>query len=125
MKKITLAIFMALILTFTFGVNDAQAGSINGKLTKIRAYDTGRSIKFKSIIPNVAIITTKKDIIKGMLKPGVTRTLVKVERDGIFIDSGRYMGATLDRVGDGLYIKTSVVKMFISERELDDVRRMR
>lgn len=125
MKKILCAVFAAAMLTLVPGTDSVYAGSVNGNLTKIRAYDTGRSIKFKSIIPNVAIYTTKKDILKGMLKLGVTRTLVKIERDGIFIDRGKYVGATLDRVGDGLYIKTSAVKMFISERELDDVRKMR
>ena len=67
----------------------------------------------------------KVDIFKAMTKRGVTYTIADVKRDGLIIDVDRKLRATLDRVGDGLHIKTARVNMFVSERELDDVRKFK
>ena len=117
MKKSILTVFMAACVCLSVGVaNNVEAGTVNGKITKIRVYDSSTNrVNFQSRVPNVEITTTKGDILKAMLKPGKTRTMVKVERNGIFDDGGRLVSAVLDRVGDGLYIKTSRVTMFVSE----------
>ena len=124
MRKILL-VLMLVIATFVMATPEAMAGVVNGKVTKIRAYEDGNKIRFESRVPNVDIIVRKVDIFKAMTKRGVTYTIVDVQRDGLIIDVDRKLRATLDRVGDGLHIKTSRVNMFVSERELDDVRKFK
>lgn len=124
MRKI-IAILMMSFAVFAMGMSDAYAGTVNGKITKIRAYEDGPRIRFESRVPNVDIIVRKIDIFKAMTKVGVTHTIVDVKRDGLIVDVDKKLRATLDRVGDGLHIRTSRVSMFISERELDDVRRFK
>lgn len=124
MKKFIMMLMVAFIV-FALGMSDAYAGTVNGKITKIRAHEDGSRIRFESRVPNVDIIVRKIDIFKAMTKVGVTHTIVDVQRDGLLVDVDKKLRATLDRVGDGLHIRTSRVSMFISERELDDVRRFR
>ena len=124
MKKI-IALFVVVVALFSMSMPTAMAGSVNGKITKIRAYEQGNQVRFESRIPNVDIVVRKVDIIKGMLKRGKTTAIVNIERDGILIDVDKKVLATLDRVGDGLYIKTRNVDMFVSEKELDRVKKLR
>ena len=124
MKKI-IALFVVVVALFSMSMPTAMAGSVNGKITKIRAYEQGNKVRFESRIPNVDIVVRKVDIIKGMLKRGKTIAVVNIERDGILIDVDKKVLATLDRVGDGLYIKTRNVDMFVSEKELDRVKKLR
>lgn len=124
MKKILL-VLMLVVAAFTSSIPAAFAGTVEGRVTKIRAYEEGSKIRFESRVPNVDIVVRKVDIIKAMTKRGITYTIVDVQRNGRIIDLDRKLRATLDRVGDGLHIRTSRVNMFVSERELDDVRRFR
>ncbi|WP_027938492.1 hypothetical protein [Anaeroarcus burkinensis] len=120
-------LFLALTFAFSWSVAlpEAHAGVINGTPTKIRAYEENRKIRFESRIPNINVSVRKIDIIKGMTKIGKTRTIIDIERDGLLIDIDKKVGATLDRVGHGLYIQTATFNMFITEKELDNVKKMR
>lgn len=120
-----LAALLLLVSVFTMQMPEAFAGTVNGKVTKLRAYEEGNKVRFESRIPNVDILVRKVDIFKAMTKRGVTYTIVDVQRDGLIVDVDKKLRATLDRVGDGLHIKTSRVNMFVTERELDDVRKFK
>lgn len=124
MRKILLML-MLVVAAFTMSMPEASAGLVEGKATKIRAYEDGNKIRFESRIPNVDIVVRKIDIFKAMTKRGVTYTIVDVQRNGLLVDVDKKLRATLDRVGDGLHIRTSRVNMFITERELDDVRKFK
>ncbi|MGL6063687.1 MAG: hypothetical protein ACRC0S_01180 [Fusobacteriaceae bacterium] len=121
MKKIIM------VLTILSMSVSTLAGSVtlNGKktLTKIRASERDNHIKFESKIPSFTMRVAKKDVLKGMVKPGKTRTIIEIERNGIINTDGRKVGATLDRIKDGLWIKTRTAEMFVSERELDAIKR--
>lgn len=124
MKKIF--ILLTIITTFlSLNIGVVSAGKVNGNYAKIRTYEKGRLVYFESKIPNVRIITRKVDVLKGMTKIGKTRTIVEIERNGLLVDIDKKVGATLDRVGDGLFIRAGNITMFVSERELDDVRKMK
>ncbi len=126
-KQLYKSLFLALTFAFSWSVAlpEAHAGVINGTPTKIRAYEENRKIRFESRIPNINVSVRKIDIIKGMTKIGKTRTIIDIERDGLLIDIDKKVGATLDRVGHGLYIQTATFNMFITEKELDNVKKMR
>nr|WP_307775860.1 hypothetical protein [uncultured Cetobacterium sp.] len=117
MKK--LSIFL---LAMTMSVS-ALAGTVNGKITKIRAYERGKTIKFESRIPNLTFRVKKVDILKAMTRYGKITTVADIEKNGIVLDVDRKVFVTLDRVRDGLYIKSKHNNMFVSERELDNVRK--
>nr|AWH59745.1 hypothetical protein [Edwardsiella tarda] len=101
----------------------AMAGSVDGKLTKIRSYDDGRKIEFKSRIPNVSFSLRKVDILKSMTRFGKTTAVADLEKNGIIVNTDRKALVTLDRVGDGLYIKGKTLTMFVTEKELENIRR--
>ena len=124
MKKFITGLMLVMSL-FLVMPQEASAGVVNGKVTKIRTYTQANKVYFESRIPNVSIIVRKVDVIKGMTKIGKTRTIVEIQRDGLIIDIDKKVGATLDRVGDGLHIRTNNLTMFITEKELDDVRKLR
>lgn len=118
-KSIALA---AAALALLMGMSQAHAGSVDGKLTKIRAYDDGKKVEFKSRIPNVSYALKKSDILKVMTRSGKTRATADLEKNGIILDVDRKVRVTLDRVGDGLFIRGNTMTMFISEKELKDIR---
>lgn len=120
MKK-SIALVSAAMALF-MGLSQAHAGSVDGKLTKIRTYNDGAKIEFKSRIPNVSYALKKGDILKVMTRRGKTRATADLEKNGIILDVDRKVRVTLDRVGDGLYIRGNTLTMFISEKELSDVR---
>lgn len=124
MKKI-IAVFTVLTVMFSISLPTAMAGTLNGNLTKIRAYEQGNKVRFESRIPKLDIIVRKGDIIKAMTRFGKTTAVVKIERDGRIIEVDRKIVAKLNRVGDGLYIHARNVNMFITEKELDNVKKMR
>lgn len=124
MKKI-IAVFTVLTVMFSISLPTAMAGTLNGNLTKIRAYEQGNKVRFESRIPKLDIIVRKGDIIKAMTRFGKTTAVVKIERDGRIIEIDRKIVAKLNRVGDGLYIHARNVDMFITEKELDNVKKMR
>ncbi|MGL5288394.1 MAG: hypothetical protein ACRC9N_02740 [Aeromonas sp.] len=115
---------LMLVAAFSFCAlsTSAIAGSVDGKLTKIRCYEEGGKILFQSRIPNVSYSLRKGDITKVMTRHGKVRATADLERNGIIIDTDRRARVTLDRVGDGLFIRGATMTMFISERELDNIR---
>ena len=94
-----------LILAATLSFS-AFAGLVNGKMTKIRSYEKGNQISFESKIPNVTFKVKKVDIFKAMTRYGKVMSV-----------------ADFERKGDGLWIKSKNNSMFVTERELDKIRR--
>ncbi|MGL5008118.1 MAG: hypothetical protein ACRC53_12370 [Plesiomonas sp.] len=119
MKSLFSSVLLAALLALSFS---SVAGSVNGQLTKIRAYEKGRKIEFKSRVPNVSFSLTKVDILKAMTRFGKTTAVADLEKNGLIINTDRKALVTLDRVRDGLYIKGKTLTMFITEKELDRVR---
>ncbi|WP_418966261.1 hypothetical protein [Cetobacterium sp.] len=111
-----------LILGATLSLS-AFAGIVNGSMTKIRAYEKGNQIRFESRIPNLSFQVRKVDIFKAMTRYGKVMSVADLERNGIILDVDRKVVVTLDRVKDGLYIKSKNNSMFVTERELDKIRR--
>ncbi|MGL5092617.1 MAG: hypothetical protein ACRC8B_17085 [Aeromonas sobria] len=109
-------------LSFCVMSISAFAGSVDGKITKIRAYEEDSKILFKSRFPNVSYGLRKGDILKVMTRHGKTRATADLEKNGIIVKADRRVRVTLDRVGDGLYIRGNTLTMFVSERELDNIR---
>ncbi|MGL4687595.1 MAG: hypothetical protein ACRCVS_02790 [Fusobacteriaceae bacterium] len=103
------------------------AGSVtlDGKktLTKIVASERQEHIKFESKFPSLVMRISKRDVLKGMTRIGKTRTIVEIERNGIINSDARNVGATLDRIKDGLWVKTSRTQMFITEKELKKIKK--
>ncbi|MGL6115060.1 hypothetical protein [Cetobacterium sp. SF1] len=91
-------------------------------MTAIKTYEKGDNIRFKGVFPKVSFTVRKKDIIKAMLKIGTTTTVGQFERNGIF-DTDRKQVITLKRRADGLLIQNRNVSMFVTEKELEKVRR--
>jgi len=120
MKKSTVVI--SAVLGLFMGVSQAYAGSVDGKLTKIRVYNDGSKVEFKSRIPNVSYSLKKTEVLKVMTRRGKTRATADLEKNGLILDVDRKARVTLDRVGDGLYIRGNTLTMFVSEKELDNVR---
>ncbi len=118
MKKLIIPLFVA---AFSIFPATSHAGSVDGKLTKIRAYEQGGKIEFKSRVPNVSFSLRKGDILKAMTRRGKTRAVADLEKNGLIIDTERKAMVTLDRVGDGLYIRGRTMTMFVTERELENV----
>ena len=58
-----------------------------------------------------------------MKRYGKVMWVASVERNGITWDVDRKEVVTLDRKGDGLWIKSKNNSMFVTERELDKIRR--
>ena len=114
--------FFVVLLMLIVSASSVFAGSVDGKLTKIRVYEEGRNIRFKSKIPNLTYIVTKIDVLKGMTRIGKTLVKAKIEKNGLILDFDEKTLVTLNRVGDGLYIKSKVHTMYITEKELESVR---
>lgn len=112
MKKLIVALSI-----LTMGLT-SFAGTVNGKVTKIRVYERDNYIKFESKIPNLTYRVRKIDVLKGMTRIGKTRVIAEVERGGIDVRTE----VVLDRIGDGLYIRSKSNDMFVTERELDSIR---
>lgn len=111
---------------FILGVTlslSAFAGVVNGTMTKIRCYEKGNQIRFESKVPNLSFQVRKVDIFKAMTKIGKVTSVGDLERNGLIHDSDRKVVVQLDRVKDGLYIKSRDNSMFITEKELDKIRR--
>ncbi|MGL5948988.1 MAG: hypothetical protein ACRCYV_08080 [Aeromonas sp.] len=121
MKKLSVLMLTALLSVFAF-IAPASAGTVDGKMTKIRVYERGNKLEFQSRIPKVSYHVKKVDVLKAMTRIGKMPTIVDLEKNGIFEDVDRKVGVTLDRVKDGLHIRGGRVSMFITERELDKVR---
>ena len=49
-------------------------------------------------------------------------SVADLEKNGVILDIDRQVVVTLDRVGDGLYIKAKNNTMFVTEKELDKIR---
>ncbi|MEG1807777.1 hypothetical protein [Cetobacterium sp.] len=110
------------ILAGVLSVN-ALAGVVNGTMTKVRAYEEGTQISFESKIPNVTFKVKKVDIFKAMTRVGKVTSIGDLEKNGLIHDTDRKVVVQLDRVKDGLYIKARNNSMFVTERELDKIRR--
>ncbi|MGL4787798.1 MAG: hypothetical protein ACRC2Q_13095 [Cetobacterium sp.] len=117
MRKLKM-LALATVLSLT-----ALAGSVNGKITKIRAYEKGNQVSFESRIPNLTFKVRKTDIFKAMTRKGKIMSVADLEKNGVILDIDRQVVVTLDRVGDGLYIKTKNNTMFVSEKELDKIKK--
>ena len=111
-----------LILAATLSFS-AFAGLVNGKMTKIRSYEKGNQISFESKIPNVTFKVRKTDIFKAMTRKGKIMSVADLEKNGVILDIDRQVVVTLDRIGDGLYIKTKNNTMFVSEKKLDKIKK--
>lgn len=122
MKKIIAAVLLGMSMTAMAGIVEVDGRKT---MTTIKASERNDHIKFESKIPNLTMRVAKITILKAMTRRGVTNSIVEIERNGIINTNGRNVPAVLDRVGDGLWIKTPTTMMFISERELDNVKKMR
>lgn len=120
MKKIIAAILLGMSMTAMAGIVE-----VDGKktMTTIKASERDNHIKFESKLPNLTMRVSKITLLKAMTKKGITKSIVEIERNGIINTNGRNVPAVLDRVGDGLWIKTPTTMMFVTERELDKVKR--
>ncbi|MGL4534311.1 MAG: hypothetical protein ACRC6A_08175 [Fusobacteriaceae bacterium] len=112
MKKI-----IATLSLLTMGLT-SFAGTVNGTMTKIRVYERDNYIKFESRIPNLTYRIRKVDVLKGMTRIGKTRTIGEVEKVGIEVKTE----VVLDRIANGLFIRTKNNDMFVTEKELDNIR---
>ncbi|MGL5279436.1 MAG: hypothetical protein ACRC8M_10280 [Cetobacterium sp.] len=117
MRKLNMIILAATLSLSAF------AGIVNGTMTKIRAYEKGNQISFESKIPNVTFKVKKVDIFKAMTRVGKVMSVADLEKNGIVLDVDRQVVVTLDRVNDGLHIKSKNNTMFITEKELDKIRK--
>lgn len=97
----------------------ALAGTVNGTLTRIRVSDRDNEVKFESKVPDLTYRVRKIDIVRGMTRHGKTTARADIERMGI----KARVEVTLDRVANGLYIKSANNDMFITEKELEGIRR--
>ncbi|MEG0583468.1 MAG: hypothetical protein RR476_02735 [Cetobacterium sp.] len=122
MKKLILAacLLVGSVVSYAGIVKD------NGKdyLTKIETQDKNDHIRFKASFPKVSIRVRKKDIIKAMLSPSgrETKTIGELERNGI-VKSDRMFVVFLRRKNDGLWLEVGNISMFVTEKELDKVKR--
>ena len=114
---------LKLILTGLLLSMPLFAGKVDGKYAKIRAYEKGEQIRFESRVPNIAFQVKKSDILKAMLKTGSSKSIADLEINGLIKDVDKKVIVTLRRVNDGLYIKYNDRTMFVSEKELDDIRK--
>lgn len=119
MKKLIISLFVVALSVVSFS---AAAGSVDGKLTKIRAYDKNGKVEFKSRVPNVSFTLRKADIVQAMTRFGKTQAVADLEKDGLIVKADRKAFVTLDRVKDGLYIRGKTLIMFVSEDELENLR---
>ncbi|MGL4642312.1 MAG: hypothetical protein ACRCVB_04440 [Cetobacterium sp.] len=110
-----------LVLAATLSLS-AFAGVVNGTVTKIRTYDKGNQIRFESKIPNLSFQVRKVDILKAMTRIGKVTSVGDLERNGLIASEDRAVVIQLDRVKDGLHIKSRNHSMFVTEKELDKVR---
>lgn len=92
-------------------------------MTKITTKDRDNHIKFQSTFPKVSFRVRKQDIIKAMLKIGSTTTIGELERNGILLKGDRKLLINLRRKHDGLIIQSGNVSMFVTERELEKVKK--
>lgn len=111
-----------LMLAATLSLS-AFAGIVNGTMTKIRAYEEGTQISFESKIPNVTFKVKKVDIFKAMTRVGKVTSVGDLEKNGLIHDTDRKVVIQLDRVKDGLHIKARNNSMFVTEKELDKIRK--
>lgn len=111
-----------LMLAATLSLS-AFAGVVNGTATKIRAYEEGTQISFESKIPNVTFKVKKVDIFKAMTRVGKVTSVGDLEKNGLIHDTDRKVVIQLDRVKDGLHIKAKNNSMFVTEKELDKIRK--
>lgn len=104
----------------------SYAGVINdnGKkyMTKITTEDRGDHVRFKGAFPKVSFRLTKRSVTKAMVTFGETKTIGELERNGI-IQSDRKLPVRLERRGDGLLIESGRVSMFVTEKELEKVKK--
>lgn len=119
MKKMIAALLLGMSINAMAGIVEVDGRKT---MTTIKVSERDNHIKFESKIPNLTMRAGKLAILKAMKKPGVTKSIVEIERNGLINTNGRNVAAVLDRVGDGLWIRTSTTMMFITERELDKVR---
>lgn len=110
-----------LVLAATLSLS-AFAGVVNGTVTKIRTYDKGNQIRFESKIPNLSFQVRKVDILKAMTRIGKVTSVGDLERNGLISSEDRAVVIQLNRVKDGLHIKSRNHSMFVTERELNKVR---
>lgn len=111
-----------LMLAATLSLS-AFAGIVNGTMTKVRAYEEGTQISFESKIPNVTFKVKKVDIFKAMTRVGKVTSVGDLEKNGLIHDTDRKVVIQLDRVKDGLHIKARNNSMFVTEKELDKIRK--
>lgn len=120
MKKILAALLLGMSINAMAGVVE-----VNGKktMTTIKASERDNHIKFSSVVPNLTMRVSKVTLLKAMTRIGKTNAIIEIERNGLLVDTDRKVAAVLDRVGDGLWIRTATTMMFITEKELDKVRK--
>lgn len=111
-----------LALVTIFSLN-AYAGIVNGIPTKVKTYEYGNEFNFESKVPNITFKVKKSDVNKAMSKTGKFTVTGNVEKNGIVTDIDRKVKLRLERVRDGLYIISINDKMFVTEKELDKVKR--
>lgn len=112
-----------LILITALSLN-SYAGIVNGVATKIRTYEDNHQISFKSKIPNLTFKIRKIDVLKAMTKIGELNSIGNLEKNGIIKDIDKKLVIKLERVNNGLRITSRNDKMFITEKELDKIKKI-
>ncbi|MGL5657369.1 MAG: hypothetical protein ACRCXY_11130 [Fusobacteriaceae bacterium] len=102
---------------------NAYAGMVNGIATKVRTYEYDNHISFESKIPNLTFKVRKIDVLKAMTKIGELSSVGNLEKNGIIQDINKKIVIRLERVNDGLRISSRKDKMFITEKELDKIKK--
>lgn len=111
-----------LILITTLSLN-TYAGMVNGIATKVRTYEDDKQISFESKIPNLTFKVRKIDVLKAMTKIGTLNSIGNLEKNGLIKDIDKKVAIKLERVRDGLRITSRNDKMFITEKELDKIKK--
>ncbi len=117
MKKLKI-----LVLLVTFSLS-AHAGMVNGLPTKIKTYENGNEINFESKVPNITFKVKKSDVYKAMDRNEGVNSSGRIEKNGVIKDIDRKLKMRLERVNDGLRIISINDKMFITEKELDKIKK--
>lgn len=119
MKKIIAAILLGMSMTAMAGIVELDGRKTP---TTIRVSERDNHIKFESRVPNFSMRVGKIAILRAMKTRGTADAIIEIERNGLINTNGRNVRAVLDRVGDGLWIRTATSSMFITERELENIR---
>ena len=116
MKKLMI---ISILMITSFCV---EAGLVNNKMTKIRISKEGKEIKFYSKFPHLILRVKEKDFKRALIS-GRANGQIKIKQKKLLneIDRQRY-GKLLNKK-NGFTIEVNGNKMFITDKELGDLKR--